>query len=161
MGPAACGKTKLPDEGSKPQPAADDDWKELLTASNVQSAAPALQERGQPSSGMFQDLAPEPQDEPYDLLDEYVDDLLGIPIEERTTSQRPSWQATSPQIVLEDGSRAPATAPTAGAKPSTPYLAGVINEWATIDKKQKPLGTLEPTETRDGPAPKRRVEKPP
>ena len=51
--------------------------------------------------------------EPYGLIDEYVDDLLGIPPEERPSWQRPSWHQTGssmdvPEMVLQDGSRAPA-----------------------------------------------------
>ena len=56
--------------------------------------------------------SPSQETEAYGLLDEYVDDLLGIPQKDRPVSwSRPSWQETAasmPKMVLEDGSRGPA-----------------------------------------------------
>ena len=101
----------------------DDDWKVLLTLSGASSQTQAQNnQRSQETNAVtvpFQDL-PKPveapdEPEPYGLLDEYVDDLLGIPPEERPSWQRPSWQQTGssmdvPHMVLQDGSRGPVPA---------------------------------------------------
>ena len=104
----------------------DDDWKALLTSTGASSQTRQAQQNNQRSdqetndaSVAFQDL-PKPvespdEPEPYGLLDEYVDDLLGIPPEERPSWQRPSWQQTGssmdvPHMVLQDGSRGPVPA---------------------------------------------------
>ena len=135
----ACGKTTLPAEGAlppAPETAGDDDWKALLTASKQ---APGAGSTSTPKErevmASFSELPDKDSSEPYGLLDEYVDDLLGIPLDERpNSSQRATWQATAPQMVLEDGSRGPATLPKPdGSSASTPYLAGVLNEWATVE----------------------------
>lgn len=96
--------------------------------------------------------------EPYGLIDEYVDDLLGIPPEERPSWQRPSWHQTGssmdvPEMVLQDGSRAPALpAENRALQTPTPYLEGVLNGWAAIDRPVE-------SEVRE-PAPKRRADRP-
>ncbi|CAJ1370651.1 unnamed protein product [Effrenium voratum] len=129
----ACGKSHLPQlpesKTATPGPAGDDDWRALLTAPSGPSAASpqrrqepvperARQEKEQ-TPRVEQAEARQEQDpeEPYGLLDEYVDDLLGIPAKDRPSWQRPSWKETQgdlsakvPQMVREDGSRGPALA---------------------------------------------------
>mmetsp|Transcript_7584 Transcript_7584/g.9413 ORF Transcript_7584/g.9413 Transcript_7584/m.9413 type:complete len:169 (+) Transcript_7584:55-561(+) len=166
MGPA-CGKSHMPEEAGKPEADEDDDWKALLTsgASNAMPAQAQEQKTGQKletkaqSSVDFQSLPPEPKEpEPYGLIDEYVDDLLGIPQEERPSWQRPSWQQTGssmdvPKMVLQDGSRGPAAGVPGKQQTSmpTPYMEGVLNGWAAIDRPEVD-STIQP-------APKRRVDK--
>eukprot|EP00435_Cladocopium_sp_Y103_P071794 s10_g38.t1 len=174
MGPA-CGKSHLPEEGVKQKKTAegDDDWKALLTsgATNDAPQRQKTEKRDTDGTEAFQALSPrskpptEPEapeaPEPYGLIDEYVDDLLGIPPEERPSWQRPSWHQTGssmdvPEMVLQDGSRAlalPAAESRASQTP-TPYLEGVLNGWAAIDRP------VESKEVRDEPAPKRRADRP-
>eukprot|EP00438_Fugacium_kawagutii_P021888 Skav219753 [mRNA] locus=scaffold569:223301:224872:- [translate_table: standard] len=167
----ACGKSHMPEEPKKTIEGDDDDWKALLTTSGAsshtgvearQSERVDTKETEAVDAETFQAQASSPpsippkQDEPYGLLDEYVDDLLGIPLEERPSWQRPSWKQTGssvdvPEMVLHDGSRGPALQSEAQSQP-TPYLEGVLNDWAAIDAE-------DPIPMRDGPAPKRRVDR--
>lgn len=83
---------------------------------------------------------------PYGLLDEYVDDLLGIPLKDRPKDwKRPSindseaaLKAAVPHIVYSDGRRGPPerAAPQRESRTakSSPYLNGVLTGWASIDK---------------------------
>ncbi|CAJ1370650.1 unnamed protein product [Effrenium voratum] len=175
----ACGKSHLPQlpesKTATPGPAGDDDWRALLTAPSGPSAASpqrrqepvperARQEKEQ-TPRVEQAEARQEQDpeEPYGLLDEYVDDLLGIPAKDRPSWQRPSWKETQgdlsakvPQMVREDGSRGPALA-TPEKLPSSSYMAGVLSGWAAIDSDKV---TTDAKDAKEGPAPKRRVERP-
>ena len=100
----------------------DDNWKALLTATSPAAPAdqPSANLRGEKqhpgeSPTPLVDAGASP-DEAYGLLDEYVDDLLGIPWQDRPGAwSRPSWQETArasgmsmPEMVMEDGSRGPA-----------------------------------------------------
>ncbi|CAE7838230.1 Eif3g [Symbiodinium necroappetens] len=189
----ACGTSHLPQASAtnvpNKDPEGDDNWKALLTATSPAArpdpSGPAELRGGTQHSAE----SPKPlvdgasQDtEAYGLLDEYVDDLLGIPWQDRPVSwSRPSWQETAhasgmsmPEMVMEDGSRGPAlqTLPprenllstataTSSGEPlqpvlATPYLAGVLNGWAEIDRS-----AVDAKVVRDSPAPKRRADKVP
>lgn len=162
-----------PEEGVKQKKTAegDDDWKALLTSGATNDAPQAQNQAEKRDTDAFQALPPprskpltEPEapeaPEPYGLIDEYVDDLLGIPPEERPSWQRPSWHQTGssmdvPEMVLQDGSRAPAlpASENRASQTPTPYLEGVLNGWAAIDRPVE-------SEVRDEPAPKRRADRP-
>jgi hypothetical protein len=114
----------------------DDDWKALLTSGATNDAPQAQNQAEKRDTDAFQALPPprskpltEPEapeaPEPYGLIDEYVDDLLGIPPEERPSWQRPSWHQTGssmdvPEMVLQDGSRAPALPASENRASQTP-----------------------------------------
>eukprot|EP00931_Biecheleriopsis_adriatica_P094940 TRINITY_DN68572_c0_g1_i1.p1 TRINITY_DN68572_c0_g1~~TRINITY_DN68572_c0_g1_i1.p1 ORF type:complete len:284 (+),score=46.44 TRINITY_DN68572_c0_g1_i1:93-854(+) len=106
-------------------------------------------------------------DEPYGVMDDYVDDLLGIPKKDRPAGWKaPSLNETEaslgktvPKIIYQDGRRAPlpnlpqrervaqqefsqsrTTKPadaSGGLKSSTPYMSGVLSGWATIDSAKE------------------------
>ncbi|CAE8599661.1 unnamed protein product [Polarella glacialis] len=118
------------------------------------------------------------EDEPYGLMDDYVDDLLGIPKNKRSgpTLRAPgaALQGAVPQIIFGDGTRgvpekamprmdkfaeeAPGFEPSdleqaVVLESASPYMAGVLGDWASIDK------TLVKTQVAQqaGPAPKRKA----
>ncbi|CAE7232322.1 unnamed protein product [Symbiodinium natans] len=207
----ACGTSNLPQTVETSQRSGpskldresdenDDNWKALLTATTgtAGQVAPTGAGRQAPRSRAAPKATADPAEplqasqnspqsspdsqEAYGLLDEYVDDLLGIPPKDRPVSwSRPSWQETAlasgmsemPEMVLEDGSRGPAlpslplretlqSEPASSSRepaqpvPATPYLAGVLNGWAVIDRS-----AVDPKVVRDIPAPKRRADKAP
>merc|ERR1712217_171385 len=123
----------------------------------------------------------------YDILDDYVDDLLGIQSKDRPADwKRPAVEETekslpnAPHIIYSNGTRGPpaqAAPPTmqamlsghdasgnaAAPAPANPYLNGVIGGWASIDaapKGQDPTinGVSSRTADGTGPAPKRKVK---
>eukprot|EP00930_Biecheleria_cincta_P038683 TRINITY_DN26569_c0_g1_i1.p1 TRINITY_DN26569_c0_g1~~TRINITY_DN26569_c0_g1_i1.p1 ORF type:complete len:238 (+),score=64.91 TRINITY_DN26569_c0_g1_i1:111-824(+) len=197
----------------------DDDWKALLSptpgvappaglpaapkvaASESVTAPRAAQQRSQGSASKPPSAAakraaarlgvplPSDEDQPYGLMDEYMDDLLGIDKKDRDSNwKRPSLQETEsalrelPQIVYQDGSKGPSHSRMprkeilveenaskvekkgSGSTPAaTPYLSGVLNNWAEIDSSSKvETQTVQTTQvgrdTRDRPAPKRKAQ---
>ena len=101
----------------------------------------------------------EEEDEPYGLLDEYMDDILGIPAGQRPANwQRPTLSDTAasmPQIIFADGRKAPMdgelprkenvaewdldgeaapSAPGPGSSPP-PYISGLLKNWAAVDQE--------------------------
>lgn len=190
----------------------DDDWKALLSptpgvappagmpaapraAASVSVAAPrAAQQRSsrsEPSAAAKRAAARHgvpllnDEEQPYGLMDEYMDDLLGIDKKERDSNwKRPSLQETetslreAPQIVYEDGSKGPMNSRMPRKETlveekenaskldkkgvPTAYLSGVLNDWADVDSTKKAQAqTVQSTQvgrdTRDRPAPKRKA----
>mmetsp|Transcript_26702 Transcript_26702/g.50173 ORF Transcript_26702/g.50173 Transcript_26702/m.50173 type:complete len:209 (-) Transcript_26702:82-708(-) len=202
----ACGTTHLPQPletsttSSSKDTEGDDDWKALLSTTTPQKrtttqkltpsepAEPQVPVAAKAAAGGVERTTVQPsapsspsEAEDYGLLDEYVDDLLGIPPQDRPAVwTRPSWQETAasltsavPAMVLQDGSKGPALAALPAREgdrvnggqlsqtrqeplPATPYLAGVLTGWAEIDRS-----AVESKVVRESPAPKKRVEKTP
>lgn len=113
------------------------------------------------------------EEEPYGVLDEYVDDLLGTPLQERPAEwQQPSQDQTEaelpksvPNIIYADGRKGPvsqdepqrSTAVSKSENPQEPnkanLLEGVIKEWATVDASVIKTTVV----TKTAPSPKRKA----
>merc|ERR1712070_451230 len=112
------------------------------------------------------------EDETYGYLDDYVDNLLGIPQQDRgadaldfqknrdAEAPLPESSLPKPNIIYADGRKGPAESEVQPKKVSSEasqkLMGGVINGWASLDAE-----VIETKVAEDGKAaPKRKAERP-